>query len=208
MRGYVPTRIVARLRRQAAKGRREVRVATPPYQQTVGNLPSAASCGGLPAVQSRCTASRTSGAPDVARTQTREEWVPWERSGPPAFLQEEKWVAPFALFTVTVTLPFREAFGGWVFGSERFLERLRELAGPVVCDPPTPRRDNSPDAMPKPSSGQCRNTTAWTDQHWPSAEIPTSLAPSLPGSAAATAKSRSANSPPYLACLVPTAFPT
>ena len=34
--------------------------------------------------------------------------------------------------------PLREAFGGWVLGSERFLERLRELAGPVVCDPPTP----------------------------------------------------------------------
>ncbi|MGA7495284.1 MAG: transposase [Isosphaeraceae bacterium] len=34
--------------------------------------------------------------------------------------------------------PFREAFGCWVLGSERFLERLRELAGPVVCDPPTP----------------------------------------------------------------------
>ena len=27
---------------------------------------------------------------------------------------------------------------------------------------------------------------AWTDRHWPIAEVPTSLAPSLPGSAAAT----------------------
>ncbi|HKM53749.1 MAG TPA: hypothetical protein VJY33_10085 [Isosphaeraceae bacterium] len=34
--------------------------------------------------------------------------------------------------------PFREAFGGWVLGSERFLARLRELAGPVASDPPVP----------------------------------------------------------------------
>ena len=80
--------------------------------------------------------------------------------------------------------------------------------GPWSAILPRPRRDSSPDAMPKPSSGRCRNTMAWTDRHWPSAEIPTSLAPSLPGSAAATAKSRSVSSPPNLACLVPTASPT
>src|SRR5271157_2121504 len=34
--------------------------------------------------------------------------------------------------------PFREAFGGWVLGSERFFARLRELAGPVLSDPPLP----------------------------------------------------------------------
>jgi len=34
--------------------------------------------------------------------------------------------------------PFPEAFGGWVLGSEWFLGQLRELAGPVVCDPPAP----------------------------------------------------------------------
>jgi REP element-mobilizing transposase RayT len=34
--------------------------------------------------------------------------------------------------------PFREAFGGWVLGSPRFVERLRGLAGPVVADPPPP----------------------------------------------------------------------
>jgi putative transposase len=34
--------------------------------------------------------------------------------------------------------PFREAFGGWVLGSERFVARLRELAGPVLSDPPLP----------------------------------------------------------------------
>ena len=39
---------------------------------------------------------------------------------------------------------------------------------------------------------------AWTDRHWPIAEIPTSLAPSLPGSAAATAKTRSASFAPRL----------
>jgi putative transposase len=34
--------------------------------------------------------------------------------------------------------PFREAFGGWVLGSERFRARLRELAGPITADPPPP----------------------------------------------------------------------
>jgi REP element-mobilizing transposase RayT len=32
--------------------------------------------------------------------------------------------------------PFRESFGGWVLGSECFIERLRALAGPVLSDPP------------------------------------------------------------------------
>ncbi len=32
----------------------------------------------------------------------------------------------------------RGQFSRWVLGSERFLGRLRELARPVVCDPPAP----------------------------------------------------------------------
>lgn len=32
--------------------------------------------------------------------------------------------------------PFREAFGGWILGSERFVARLRSQAGPVVSNPP------------------------------------------------------------------------
>ena len=32
--------------------------------------------------------------------------------------------------------PFREAFGGWILGSERFLARLRSLAGPIASNPP------------------------------------------------------------------------
>ena len=32
--------------------------------------------------------------------------------------------------------PFRDAFGGWVLGSDRFLTRLRSLAGAVTADPP------------------------------------------------------------------------
>jgi len=32
--------------------------------------------------------------------------------------------------------PFREAFGGWVLGSERFVARLRSLAGPILSNPP------------------------------------------------------------------------
>jgi len=32
--------------------------------------------------------------------------------------------------------PFREAFGGWVLGSERFLARLRSLAGSIQSNPP------------------------------------------------------------------------
>jgi REP element-mobilizing transposase RayT len=32
--------------------------------------------------------------------------------------------------------PFREAFGGWVLGSERFLARLRTLAGPTASNSP------------------------------------------------------------------------
>jgi len=34
--------------------------------------------------------------------------------------------------------PFREAFGGWVLGSARFVERVRALAGPVGKDPLAP----------------------------------------------------------------------
>jgi putative transposase len=33
------------------------------------------------------------------------------------------------------TSPFREAFGGWVLGSARFVGQLRARAGPVVADP-------------------------------------------------------------------------
>jgi len=32
--------------------------------------------------------------------------------------------------------PFREAFGGWVPCSERFVARLRSLAGPILSNPP------------------------------------------------------------------------
>ena len=32
--------------------------------------------------------------------------------------------------------PFRETFGGWVLGSHDFVERLRDLAGPLTSDPP------------------------------------------------------------------------
>jgi REP element-mobilizing transposase RayT len=33
--------------------------------------------------------------------------------------------------------PFREAFGGWILGSERFVARLRRLAGAVRSNPPS-----------------------------------------------------------------------
>jgi putative transposase len=32
--------------------------------------------------------------------------------------------------------PFREAFGGWILGSERFVARLRSQAGPIATNPP------------------------------------------------------------------------
>ncbi len=34
--------------------------------------------------------------------------------------------------------PFREAIGGWILGSERFVARLRSRAGPVRSNPPIP----------------------------------------------------------------------
>ena len=34
--------------------------------------------------------------------------------------------------------PFREAFGGWILGSARFIEQLRNQAGVVVTNPPAP----------------------------------------------------------------------
>src|SRR5262249_34963217 len=34
--------------------------------------------------------------------------------------------------------PFREAFGGWVLGSARFVGQLRARAGPVLADPAAP----------------------------------------------------------------------
>jgi hypothetical protein len=43
--------------------------------------------------------------------------------------------------------PFREAFGGWAPGSDRFVARPRGLAGAVRSDPPAPeaRRLAGPD---------------------------------------------------------------
>ena len=32
--------------------------------------------------------------------------------------------------------PFREAFGGWILGSERFVARLRSQASPIASNPP------------------------------------------------------------------------
>src|SRR5215469_5095441 len=34
--------------------------------------------------------------------------------------------------------PFRETFGGWVLGSEKFVQRLRALAGPPSAEPDAP----------------------------------------------------------------------
>jgi putative transposase len=34
--------------------------------------------------------------------------------------------------------PFCEAFGGWILGSEQFLEQLRTRSGPVASNPPVP----------------------------------------------------------------------
>jgi hypothetical protein len=34
--------------------------------------------------------------------------------------------------------PFREAFGGWVLGSDGFVARLRGLAGPLLADSAAP----------------------------------------------------------------------
>jgi putative transposase len=34
--------------------------------------------------------------------------------------------------------PFREAFGGWLLGSDRFVARLRKLAGAIASNPPAP----------------------------------------------------------------------
>jgi hypothetical protein len=34
--------------------------------------------------------------------------------------------------------PFREAFGGWILGSPRFIDELRTRVGPVVANPPAP----------------------------------------------------------------------
>jgi len=34
--------------------------------------------------------------------------------------------------------PFREAFGGWILGSPRFIDELRTRVGPVVTNPPAP----------------------------------------------------------------------
>jgi chromosomal replication initiation ATPase DnaA len=35
-------------------------------------------------------------------------------------------------------LPLRQAFGGWILGSKRFVARLRNLAGAVRSNPPVP----------------------------------------------------------------------
>jgi hypothetical protein len=34
--------------------------------------------------------------------------------------------------------PFREAFGGWILGSPRFIDELRSRAGPIVSNRPAP----------------------------------------------------------------------
>ena len=73
----------------------------------------------------------------------RRPWVQYEtllaawrgdRGGPDAARAYRRYVE--AGLKDPPASPFRETFGGWVLGSHDFVERLRDLAGPLTSDPP------------------------------------------------------------------------
>ena len=104
--------------------------------------------------------------------------------------------------------PFREAFGGWVLGSERFVARLRELAGRSCLIHRFRVLVNWPQEIRRPSSRRFVITSAWSVRLSRVAAIRTSLERPPPGSAASTARSRCMNWLPCSASVGPTVSPT
>lgn len=69
---------------------------------------------------------------------------------------------------VTPGAPNGLLFGGWVFGSARFVDRLSGLAGPVTADPPAPRAI-WPTWRSRPSAGPWWSPTGSTLRRSPGA---------------------------------------
>ena len=86
--------------------------------------------------------------------------------------------------------PFREAFGGWVLGSETFVERLRVLAGPPGAEPDAPEARQlaglsvericagvaahyglDPSDLARRSSIEARSTAAWLCRRYTEASL-------------------------------------
>ena len=64
--------------------------------------------------------------------------------------------------------PFNEAIGGWILGSERFVEQLRRWAGPVVANSRSPEARRSPQG-----STPNRSSRLWpSSMGWSAASLP------------------------------------
>ena len=100
--------------------------------------------------------------------------------------------------------PFRKAFGGWVLGLERFVARLRELAGPVLSDPPLPGARQLAARDPEAILEAVCDHFGLVRSALACAAIRTSLERPPPGSAASTARSRCMNWLPCSASVGPT----
>jgi REP element-mobilizing transposase RayT len=59
--------------------------------------------------------------------------------------------------------PFRQAFGGWILGSDRFIEQLRSRAGAPIR--PHPRRGNWQGSTPNRSAPRSPSSTVWIESH-------------------------------------------
>jgi hypothetical protein len=105
--------------------------------------------------------------------------------------------------------PFREAFGGWVLGSERFVARLRSHAGPVLSNPPLAEARQLAGLDPKRIFAAVAafyglDEAALSRRHDPHL----ARGRSRPGSAAGTQRRHYANWPSGWAYREPTACPT
>jgi REP element-mobilizing transposase RayT len=112
--------------------------------------------------------------------------------------------------TSPVPSPFREAFGGWILASKRFLDELRTRSGPVRWSPTLRclRHVNSLVSTPSGSSPPSLSSMAWRHRPCRTAMTPIWPDPSPPGSAAAIPRHRCGCWPSASDCRVPTVFPT
>jgi putative transposase len=82
--------------------------------------------------------------------------------------------------------PFREAFGGWILRSPRFIDALRTRVGPVTRTLPLPRPGNSPVSTPNGFTQPWPSSTAWIARHGRVVMIPILPGPLPPGCAVGT----------------------
>jgi REP element-mobilizing transposase RayT len=104
--------------------------------------------------------------------------------------------------------PFREAFGGWIMGSERFVPRLWNLAGADRSNPPVPEARHLAGLDPKRIiAAQWRSFTGWRVRGCRGAAIRTWRDRSRPGCTAEKPRRRCGSSLTGWAFRAPIAYP-